>query len=159
MAAARFAGDRGGELCVSDYPVFKPEIKLLRETLNTLADVESRYEDSALALGASRDRDLIQEVFHVATHEAATTIGFALNDIETLIQRLEIRAAHSDFTPDQFQFIVATPWSTTMIAQLLAQLGDDSDHSLATLSPVVKEIQGKWNALRRLNSSYGFPDA
>lgn len=87
--------------------MFEPEIKLLQDALDTLADVESRYEASALSLDESVDRDMIQEVFHSATHEAATNIGFALNDIKTLVDRLEIRATFPISLPRRFSSSLA----------------------------------------------------
>lgn len=139
--------------------MFDTEIKQLERAMSILGEVEARYEDSASKIVSSPDRDVVQAAFHCATHEAATVIGLSLQDIRTLVQRLRIRDAHSSFTAPQFQFIVENPWSTNMVAELFKMLGDNHEFTLATLSPVVKEIQQQWNALRRLSASYGFPNA
>jgi len=152
-------GDGHASRCASEFIVFDHEIKQLERVLAALSDVECTYEDTAANLAPSPDRDIVQEAFHCATHEAATVIGFALHDIRTLIKRIEIRNNYSSFTTEEFQFIVGNSWSTKMVSELMAMLGDNHAFTLSTLSQVVKEIQHEWNSLRRLNSNYGFPTA
>ena len=136
--------------------MFKNEIKQIEQVLTILSDVECAYEDTAAKIPQSPDRDILQEAFHCATHEAATVIGFALHDIQTLIQRIEVRNKFPSLTIEQFQFVVENPWSTKMVTELMGMLGDDHNFTIGTLNQAVKEIQSQWNSLRRLTNDYGY---
>src|SRR5438132_2200119 len=60
---------------------------------------------------SSKDVDRLEELLEVATHETSSSLGFLLQDIRTLRQRIKIRRAHCVFSDDEFKRIIQEGWS------------------------------------------------
>jgi len=89
----------------------------------------------------------IEELLHVATHETASALSFTLQDIQSLLARLSIRAKYKMFSNERFDKIVSRGWSTSLVSELHKQ---HPEISLAELSALVKSLCADWGRLPRV---------
>jgi hypothetical protein len=112
--------------------------------------VESESASAAFVGAAAPEVPAIEELLHVATHETANTLALTLQDIQSLLARLRIRAKYKMFSHEQFDKIASRGWSTSLVSELHKQ---HPEISLVELSALVKGLCAQWGRLPRVMHS------
>jgi hypothetical protein len=91
----------------------------------------------------SRETDALEDLLHVATHETASQLGLALQEMTRHLARLELRRQYTMFSPAEFDMIVARGWSTPLVGELH---GAHPAISLREFSALVKRLCAEWGS-------------
>lgn len=125
-------------------------VVLIEKAIGLLTDAEGEWSnavESEFEGAKTREILAIEELLHVATHETASTLAFAVQDLHSLLARLDVRAKYKMFSGEQFDRIVSQGWSTSFVKELHKQ---HPNTSLVELSVLVKEICAEWGRLRKV---------
>lgn len=128
-------------------------VDLIEKARNLLAQAECLWPDILeQELGASNlpEVTVVEELLHMATHEEASTLAFAIQDIETLLARVAVKSKYRVFDSQQFQYIVSSGWSTRLANELHEQI---PQISLPELSALIKDMCAEWNGLPKVMCS------
>jgi len=99
-----------------------------------------------------REAAAIEDLFHVATHETESQLGFVLQDIERLLDQVSVRERYPMFRYEEVDHIVAAGWSTTLVRELHEH---HPEVPLRTLSAQVKGLCTEWGRLKKVSASGG----
>lgn len=125
-------------------------LALLRQAGALLRQAEGAWPqalDSANAGADLPEAQIVEDLLHRATHEADTELGFIVQDIERLLERMEIRRAYAIFGNEELDSIVARGWSTTLVREIRAL---HPDIPIAELSCLVKALCARWGRLEKV---------
>lgn len=125
-------------------------IELLEQAENALAQAEGLWElalERELASFSAPEIALLEDLFQASTHETRNSLGFWIQDIKVLLERIRIRKKFAIFTQDQFQEIVSSGWSTRLVAKLH---GEIPEKTLAELSVLLKELCLEWGSVPKV---------
>ena len=136
------------------------ESHLLNEVIDRLKQAQALLESAGASYAdafmaetgglASVDRDQLEELLHIATHETASSLGLTLQEIFTLRQRLAIRRRYGIFTEPEFERIISQGWSTRLVRELHNSMAEGSAPDQKTLSALVKAVQQEWQSIPAL---------
>jgi hypothetical protein len=98
----------------------------------------------------SEESQALEELLHQATHELGGSLGFYINDIETLISRQQIRSSFAQYSNEQFNQIAQQGWSLGLVRELHDAIPSISleDHSSA-----IRAIISQLSALPKIAHS------
>lgn len=101
------------------------------------------------SLGSEGNPDLLrlEEVLHIATHEAGSHLGFLLNDMAILRLRINVRREFSMLRQAEFEEVVSQSWSLALVVRLHHQIAQRQPMTLAQASEIIKQAQAKWSRL------------
>ena len=128
---------------------------ILRDLRESVALLEGADRDWPDALQAELSRDApevsrIEDLLHAATHETASTLAMTLQDIESLLQRVQLRRKFALFSAERLERIVREGWSTRLAADMHKEF---PSMTLAELSTQMKELCTEWERLPKTISS------
>lgn len=93
---------------------------------------------------------MLEELLHCATHETGNSLGFLIQDIETLQARLRVRRKYSFFSAHQFNRVVQEGWSLQLLQELR---NEHPEKDMEGLSSSVKQLRNEWSSLPRIMHS------
>lgn len=128
-------------------------IERLEQAQALLEAAGASYVDAFMAETsglASLDRERLEELLQIATHETATSLGFTLQDIRTLRQRLAVRRRYAIFTEPEFEKIILRGWSTRLVKELHESMAPGSAPDLKALSALVRALEQDWQSIPAL---------
>jgi hypothetical protein len=129
--------------------------RLLREVEHEYGHVLAQAFADAQSQGiACLDRQIAHEILHIASHETGTTVGFALQDLQLICKRLEIRLQYPFLTDRLFDRIITTQWSVHLVKEVEEQLATLDSMPIQETSTVIKKIQSEWSRLAQLGGHY-----
>lgn len=81
----------------------------------------------------SQSSEALEALLHIATHEIGSHLAFCLQDLDTVRQRMAIRAAYPQYTDTQFSEMAREGWSLQRVKRMHEALPAISlaEHSLA----------------------------
>lgn len=135
---------------MSDINKSLPEVlALLRQAGALLRQAECAWPEALESAGfaAMPETPILEDFLHRATHEADTELGFIVQDIERLLERIEIRRAYAIFDRDALDRIVACGWSTTLVREIHEA---HPTIPLAELSRLIKDLCARWGQLEKV---------
>jgi len=102
--------------------------------------------------GRPADRELLEELIHVATHELGSQLSFLVRDLRVLSRRIAVRRRHVDaLTDEEFETVISSPWSLELVRTTAAARGLRSPEELHALSRCLRELQAEWSAIPSLS--------
>ncbi len=122
-------------------------ISLIAEAAKLLGDAEHKYERTIQDAHLPHDApevSTLEDHLHIVTHETSNTLALAVQHLEGLLRRLDLRRKYEVFALEHFQRITEQGWSTPLVHELHQH---HPSLSLSELSALVKGLSEEWSHL------------